>query len=202
MDDVKPAEQERPTLRTREVDPETLKAFAHPLRMRMYQWLVDHGPGTASMLAAAMGESTGQTSYHLRQLAKHGLVAEDPSRGTARERWWESRGFSYGLDTVDSDPETATTVELLMRHGVDERRRRELTWIERQATEEREWHEVVTFNEMTTRLTPDELRAVTDAVFAVLAEHLERAKERRRADGGENTRMVKLTSQYFPLPPD
>jgi len=199
MEDVK---RTHLPLGSREVDAATLKAFAHPLRMRMYDWLKDHGAGTASMLAEAMGESTGQTSYHLRQLEKHGLVAEDSTRGTARERWWEAQGFSYGLDTIEADPETLTTVQLVMRQGAEARYRRQLEFIERQVEEAREWQEVVTFNEFTTRLTPDELEAITKEVFTVLEEHLARAKARRREDGGVGTRMVKMYAQYFPLPPD
>ena len=197
MDERKPH-----VIRSREVDSATLKAFAHPLRMRMYDWLKDHGPGTASMLAEAMGESTGQTSYHLRQLEKHGLVAEDPTRGTARERWWEAQGFSYGLDTVDTDPGAATTIELLMREGVERRRQRQLEWIGRQATEERAWQETVTFNEVTIRMTPAELREVNEALADVLAAHLERLRDRRASEGDEGTRMVKLYAQHFPLPPE
>ena len=43
--------------------PEALKAFAHPLRMALYAELAQRGPATASQLARALGESSGQTSY-------------------------------------------------------------------------------------------------------------------------------------------
>lgn len=184
------------------VDADTLKAFAHPLRMRMYGWLKDHGAGTASMLAVAMGESTGQTSYHLRQLAKHGLVVEDPTRGTGRERWWEATGFSFGLDPVDPDPTVVTALELVMRTQVEDRREHQLEWIDRQRHEERDWLAAVTFNETTTRLTPQELRDLNEAVAVVVAEHTDRAKQRRAIDGTDGTRMVKVYAQHFPLPPD
>lgn len=185
-----------------EVDAATLKAFAHPLRMRMYAWLKDHGPGTASMLAEAMGESSGQTSYHLRQLARHGLIAEDPGRGTARERWWEARGFSYGLGTVEADPTAMTTIEMVMRTQVEERRARQLEWIERQAGEEREWQQVVTFNEVTMRMTPEELGELGEELAEVLGAHLERVRARRAEGGDAGTRVVKLYAQHFPLPAD
>lgn len=70
------------------VDLESLKALAHPLRVRILHVLTTRGPQTASSLAAALGESTGSTSYHLRQLEAKGYIAEDVDRGTARERWW------------------------------------------------------------------------------------------------------------------
>jgi DNA-binding transcriptional ArsR family regulator len=65
-----------------------LHALAHPLRVRMYYELSSRGPATASELARRFGESTGATSYHLRQLARHGFIEEDPTRGTLRERYW------------------------------------------------------------------------------------------------------------------
>ena len=73
----------------RTVDIEALKALAHPLRVRLFSALTSYGPATASALAVRLGESSGATSYHLRQLEKHGFVREDASRGTARDRWWE-----------------------------------------------------------------------------------------------------------------
>ena len=36
------------------------------------------------------GINTGQTSYHLRQLAQHGFVVDDEERGNGRERWWKA----------------------------------------------------------------------------------------------------------------
>ncbi|WP_306232810.1 ArsR/SmtB family transcription factor [Agrococcus beijingensis] len=67
---------------------DSLKALAHPLRVRILHELTTRGPQTASSLAATLGESTGSTSYHLRQLEAKGFIAEDSERGTARERWW------------------------------------------------------------------------------------------------------------------
>lgn len=64
-----------------------VRAAAHPLRLRMMEVLRE-GPATASQLARRLGESSGATSYHLRVLAKHGIVEEDASRKHGRERWW------------------------------------------------------------------------------------------------------------------
>ena len=48
-----------------------VRAMAHPLRLRMLEILAE-GPSTASKLAERLGESSGATSYHLRELAKAG----------------------------------------------------------------------------------------------------------------------------------
>ena len=73
----------------RTLDMESLKALAHPLRVRILDVLSTYGQFTASGLAERLSESSGATSYHLRQLEKHGFVREVAGKGTARERWWE-----------------------------------------------------------------------------------------------------------------
>ncbi|WP_285774108.1 winged helix-turn-helix domain-containing protein [Microtetraspora sp. NBRC 13810] len=72
-------------------DPRTLKAVAHPLRVRMLGRLRTHGPATATELAREVGESSGLTSYHLRELAKYGFIEEDPGQRDARERRWRAK---------------------------------------------------------------------------------------------------------------
>ena len=69
-----------------------LKALAHPRRQAIMQRLSVHGPATSTTLARDLGWNTGATSYHLRELAKYGLVEElpdvrtDVSGGGARSR--------------------------------------------------------------------------------------------------------------------
>jgi DNA-binding transcriptional ArsR family regulator len=62
------------------------------------------GSSTASRLARALGESSGATSYHLRVLAKAGLVDEDTERGNGRERWWRRSSKILYIPT-GKDPE-------------------------------------------------------------------------------------------------
>ncbi|WP_406279320.1 ArsR/SmtB family transcription factor [Embleya sp. NBC_00896] len=68
---------------------EALKALAHPRRQRILRQLAAGGPATSASLARALGLNTGATSYHLRELARHGFV-EDSTVPDAhgRERWW------------------------------------------------------------------------------------------------------------------
>src|SRR5689334_12619211 len=59
-------------------DGRSLRALAHPLRLRLLGLLRMDGAATASQLAARTGQSSGATSYHLRQLAAYGFVIEEP----------------------------------------------------------------------------------------------------------------------------
>ena len=47
------------------------------------------GPLTATQAARLLGESSGTCSFHLRQLAKYGLV-EETGGGTGREKPWRA----------------------------------------------------------------------------------------------------------------
>ncbi|GAA4504657.1 helix-turn-helix domain-containing protein [Actinoallomurus oryzae] len=71
-------------------DLEALKALAHPRRQKMLEHLALHGPATSASLARALGLNTGATSYHLRELAKHGFVEELADKAHGRERWWRA----------------------------------------------------------------------------------------------------------------
>ncbi len=71
-------------------DLDTLKAVSHPLRMRLLGALRRIGPSTASELARELGESSGSTSYHLRQLERFGFVSDDDEQPSGRERRWKS----------------------------------------------------------------------------------------------------------------
>ena len=104
---------------SRPVDATAMKAFAHPLRMAMYDYLNDHGAATATMLARHTGESTGQTSYHLRQLERHGFVTEDVGRGTGRERWWRAVGFRMRGVELARDSATRPAVASMLRNQVN-----------------------------------------------------------------------------------
>jgi DNA-binding transcriptional ArsR family regulator len=68
--------------------------------------LLREGPSTASKLAREVGESTGSTSYHLRALAKAGLLEEETGRGNGRERWWRRSPDLLYIPTDADDPET------------------------------------------------------------------------------------------------
>ena len=59
-------------------DPRALRAYAHPIRMALLSLLRREGPHTATEAAAVIGESVASCSFHLRQLAKYGLIEEEP----------------------------------------------------------------------------------------------------------------------------
>lgn len=98
-------------------DPKLLHVMAHPLRMRIVGSLRIDGPATSSQLARRLDTDSGQTSHHLRQLAKHGFVEDAPELGKGprgRERWWKaahgSTEWSGSGDAVLAFERAARTV--------------------------------------------------------------------------------------------
>lgn len=99
--------EQAPEPRTqRAVGPAALKALSHPLRIQILDLLGHHSALTASGLAELLGETSGATSYHLRQLERHGFVQEVPGRGTARERWWERTPGGFTIELPDDEAGT------------------------------------------------------------------------------------------------
>jgi len=78
---------ERPPIEL--TDPRALRAYAHPVRGKLVGLLRRRGPLTATQAAELLGESSGTTSFHLRQLAKYGLAEEAPG-GRGREKPWQA----------------------------------------------------------------------------------------------------------------
>lgn len=198
-----------PAYLARGIDASAMKAFAHPLRMAMYEYLNDRGSATATMLARHTGESTGQTSYHLRQLERHGFVEEDEERGTGRERWWKAVGFRMDGVQLAQDAATRPAVEAMLTDQINRRARVLADWYLRSEHEERRWQEASIDTRSTTDMTSAEAAALVQDLMQTIHEHVEAARARREderggapADADDPARRVRLYLDVFPLADD
>lgn len=184
-----------------ELSTQAMKAFAHPLRMAMFSYLTDHGSATATTLAKHLNESTGQTSYHLRQLEKHGLVEEDAEKGTGRERWWKSTGFSVRSAITLKDPANRPALNAMMNHQLEERMSTLATWMRTIEEYPEAWIDASVDNTSTAMMSPEESRAMMLELMEVIAKHTDEAAERIK-DSGESPedRRVRLYLSILPLP--
>src|SRR3712207_6364759 len=127
------------------------------------------GPATATTLATRLGLNTGATSYHLRQLAQHGLIVDDEARGNGRERWWKAAHDATKTSSdVARDQEGADTVDAYLQSVVVV-----MTDLLQRAMEERpvlpeEWRRASTFSDWVIRLTPARAQALIQTVGADL----------------------------------
>jgi DNA-binding transcriptional ArsR family regulator len=84
-----------------ELDARGMRALAHPVRLAILDRLQKAGPSTATGLSEHVGASPSVASWHLRHLAKHGLVRDAESHGNGRERWWAAASRGFRLVVVD-----------------------------------------------------------------------------------------------------
>src|ERR1700760_1666023 len=68
-------------------DPRALRALAHPTRLALAGLLRRDGPLTATRAGELLGQSSASASFHLRQLAKYGLVEEAGGRPGREQPW-------------------------------------------------------------------------------------------------------------------
>ena len=97
-------------------DPRVLRAIAHPVRTRVLDELHASGPARAADVARELGIPANQASFHLRQLAKYGLVEEAPEEARdKRDRVWRStaaQGFTVNLSKLAEAPGGRAAVEV------------------------------------------------------------------------------------------
>jgi DNA-binding transcriptional ArsR family regulator len=178
---------------------DSLKSLAHPLRVRIYDELSAYGPLTASGLAERLGEPSGSTSYHLRQLERTGLVREDTTRGKGRERWWERTPGSIAIPDARSLP-PGSAERLAVRLVEDEwLRTRDQNFheflSEGDAVFGDEWLDIATSDTINLRLTPEQLTALVADVDVVLMKYI--AAYKRTPTPG--SRPVQIQINAFPL---
>ena len=180
-------------------DASAVRALSHPLRLELLDLLRFEGPSTATLLARRVGESSGATSYHLRQLARHGFVEEVPGAGRGRERWWRHR--ERRLEVAPPSPSAVTqradaarlVAEILTReahalHGYLTRPERLPGWDQAAFLEARGF-----------LLTPDEL----DTLCARIDGLLDELRPADAADAPEGALPVRVLAFGFPfLPPE
>lgn len=89
--------------------------------MRLLGELSRRGTARAVDLAGAVGEPANSVSFHLRQLAKFGLIEENPGRAqNGRERWWRptsDQGFEIDLGAMQQREGGDAAVDTLRRVG-------------------------------------------------------------------------------------
>jgi predicted ArsR family transcriptional regulator len=174
-------------------DPRALRAYAHPTRMALVALLRAHGPMTATDAASHVGESPSSCSFHLRQLAKYGLVEEAPG-GRGRQRPWQATAMLSTWDDA-SDPAGSEALDRAVATGYQQLMAR---WIRDRADEPPAWQHAAAFGDVLVHLTADELATVTAGMRAVLEPYLDRLDDpaQRPADA----RPVTVLQVAIPVP--
>jgi len=178
-------------------DPQVMRAMAHPARIEIMEHLASTGAVvTATEMAGVVGLSPSATSYHLRELAKYGLVEQAPSRGDARERVWRSTSSGWSLDSDNEEPEVLAAGQALADAYLTRSYARLRDWFARQHQESKQWREANMLSTQMLLLTADELRDVNAAVRELLAQYTRRE---RIADAPAGARPVSVLYATSPI---
>jgi len=158
---------------TRLTDPRALRAYAHPVRMALVGLLRTEGPLTATRAAELLGESSGTCSFHLRQLARYGLV-EEAGGGTGREKPWRATTTSTSWEAVTDTPEMAAATGLLNTVIAEGYFGQLMRWLEASGEEPAEWQEAAPFGDSILYVTAEELKELGRQVRDLVNEYFER----------------------------
>jgi hypothetical protein len=181
---------------TRLTDPRALRAYAHPVRMALVGLLRTEGPLTATRAAELLGESSGTCSFHLRQLAKYGLV-EEAGGGTGREKPWRATTTSTAWDaTGDATPETTAATSLLSTIVAEQYFEQLTRWLEASPGEPAEWQRAAMLGDRILFVTPAELEELGGRVRELLDEYFERVPRPELRPAG--ARQVSWLTIAFP----
>lgn len=184
-----------------ELDVQGMRALAHPVRLAILNRLRADGPNTATGLSQHVGATPSVTSWHLRHLAKHGLVRDAEDRGTGRERWWESagRGFRFAASDEPASREASTALWSVIGEAEGDL---VATWQrDVQPHLELAWYAASGRANTTVLVTLEELAAIESAIEDLLAPYVLR-KDAELTEVPRDARMVRLLRYTLPGSPE
>jgi DNA-binding transcriptional ArsR family regulator len=176
-----------------------LKALAHPVRLQMLEMLRLDGPATSTSLAQRLETNTGTVSYHLRQLARHGFIEDDPGRGNGRERWWRAPHEFTHVRFAEPREAGARRVRSAHLHASVTRMVIQLQEaLAERASLPRRWKRVTEDSDWTLWLTPDQAERLMVELTILLRRALSEAPAGRDAEPDAEQYTVQLHG--FPRP--
>ncbi|HUY54288.1 MAG TPA: winged helix-turn-helix domain-containing protein [Candidatus Nanopelagicaceae bacterium] len=185
-------------------DAATLRAVAHPARMRILERLVMEGPMTATQCAGLTGLSPSACSYHLRLLGRAGLVAEAPSSEDHRRRPWKAT--FRNLSMAPEEPSLATPEFNAAARGVAQQvlaisERRTMEYLDTEAEEASDWRAAGGLTQDILDLTVDEAIALREDLEKLVAAHsLRRGSATPVRPLRPDSRLVHFEFRLIPLP--
>ena len=174
--------------------PQMLRALAHPTRLKMLGMLRIDGPATATSLATRLGINTGQTSYHLRQLAQHGFVVDDDERGNGRDRWWKAAHQSTITGDMPTRPEDREALDAYMQTVAVIYTQQLQAAVEEMPLLPLRWREASTLSDYHVRVTAEHAEQLTSKMHDLFME--------LREDEDDDADAVDFVFQFqaFPRP--
>ena len=178
-------------------DPRVLRAIAHPTRARILDELGAAGPMRAADVGEALGIPANQASFHLRQLAKYGVILPAPEAARDnRDRVWklrDERGFRLEGEEIAKQPGGKAALSVF--------RQNKAAWAHRLVDEvwafKKRKDAFSAIVDQTMRLTKDEAAEFMGEIDEVLARWAKKTRGR-----GADRRTYVYYSMVQPYPED
>lgn len=181
-------------------DPQVLRVLLNPVRSDLLHELAfAGGRARVSDLASKLDKPVNSISYHLRQLAKVGLIAKvKPDEvEDSRESWYQLTDEDIRVDIADQANRSAALRAMLSQMATRETsavsRRRERAF----ASEEIDASRLVSMS-LVFRLTQEQEQQI-HAELHKLLERMDEASEANKAAHNPDTTAVYFTIESFPL---
>jgi DNA-binding transcriptional ArsR family regulator len=173
-------------------DPRALRALAHPTRLRLVGLLRREGPLTATQAGALIGEVPASASFHLRQLAKYGLV-EEAAGGRGRERPWQATAMFTSWSGAGGSPDLAIADQMLTAVVAERYAEQLQAWLAAKPGEPVEWQEAAGLGDALLYVTADELTRIGEELDDLLRPYLDRIGDRStRPDGARLVSFIRM----------
>ena len=168
-------------------DPKAIKALAHPARLAVLEEFMAKRELTATECADIAGLSPSAMSYHLRSLAKWGIITPTDSRDQRERRWKLAEG---GFQVEPDQPIASAAASATLAARILDRQRADvLAFFNNQAAEPPDWRDAVTVSTSTFWLTADEAHALGKTVMDLVDELQHRAEGGNRPPDARATQI-------------
>lgn len=159
-----------------------IQSARHPLRLALLDQLMAFGEQTAAQCADAVASTASNCSYHLRSLARVGLVERGFS-SDGRERPWRSvaTGLEFGPEPESDSPAVAGAARAVDELALARDEALTRAALARQATQPAPWQAAEAHNSYALRLTAAELSDLVGAIDALVRPYIALTRDRTPA---------------------
>jgi hypothetical protein len=179
------------------VDPAAMRALAHPLKWALMEVLLVEGSATSTRCAEVVGDTQANCSFHLRQLARYGLVEAAPT-SSKRDRPWRLTSTDQSWAPVQPDETRARAASELERVFIQHEMAKLMRWERSSHTYPDAWRRAALRTGAQTWLTETELAALAEQISELMFTYRDRAEDPSRRP--EGSRPVRLFAVGYPLP--
>jgi predicted ArsR family transcriptional regulator len=174
-----------------------MRALAHPLKWALMEVLLVEGSATSTRCAEVVGDTQANCSFHLRQLARYGLVEEAPT-SSKRDRPWRLTSTDQSWSPVQPDETRSRAAAELERVFIQHEMAKLMRWERSSHTYSEAWRRAALRTGAQTWLTETELAALAEQISDLMFTYRDRAEDPSKRPKG--SRPVRLFAVGYPLP--